>query len=189
MTDFDDIRPYNDTEIHEVLIRIINDDECLSLILRLRFPRLSCYLSFILKPLLRYFLARQIKNIYSVEAFQTHIGRYVKQMINSTTDGFTVGGLDQLDLSRAYLFMSNHRDITLDPAFTNYALHISGNDTVRIAIGDNLLSKPFATDLMRANKSFIVKRSLKGPREILKALKNYRLISVTLLKMIIKQFG
>jgi hypothetical protein len=45
-------------------------------------------------------------------------------------------------------------------------------DTLRIAIGDNLLSKPFASDLMRVNRSFIVKRSVVGRRDKLNALKN-----------------
>jgi len=59
----------------------------------------------------------------------------------------------------------------MDPAFTNYALHRQGRDTVRIAIGDNLLTKPWVSDLMRLNKSFIVKRSVSGPRELLAASK------------------
>ena len=67
--------------------------------------------------------------------------------------------------------MSNHRDIALDPAFLSYALYHNDHETVRIAIGDNLLSKPFAADLMRLNKSFIVKRSAKGPRAMLAAYK------------------
>jgi 1-acyl-sn-glycerol-3-phosphate acyltransferase len=94
------------------------------------------------------------------------------RMIESTTGGFTVSGLENLDPDRAYLFMSNHRDIAMDPAFTNYALHQSGRDTVRIAIGDNLLTTPWASDLMRLNKSFIVKRSVSGPRELLAASTN-----------------
>jgi glycerol-3-phosphate O-acyltransferase len=57
----------------------------------------------------------------------------------------------------------------MDPAFVNYALHHTGQGTCQIAIGDNLLKKPFVTDLMRLNKSFIVHRSLKG-REVLKSL-------------------
>jgi len=40
---------------------------------------------------------------------------------------------------------------------------------VQIATGDNLLKKPFVSDLMRLNKSFIVQRSLKG-RELLQGL-------------------
>ncbi len=59
----------------------------------------------------------------------------------------------------------------MDPAFTNYALHRDGRDTVRIAIGDNLLTKSWVSDLMRLNKSFIVKRSVSGPRELLAASK------------------
>ncbi len=58
----------------------------------------------------------------------------------------------------------------MDPALVNYGLHITGHRTVRIAIGDNLLKKPCATELMKLNKSFIVKRSAKGPREMMKAL-------------------
>jgi glycerol-3-phosphate O-acyltransferase len=95
-------------------------------------------------------------------------------MIDKTTTGFTVSGLDQLDPKKPCLFMSNHRDIALDPAFVNYALYHNGHDTVRIAIGDNLLTKPYVSDLMRLNKSFIVKRSEKAPRQM---LANYKLLS------------
>jgi 1-acyl-sn-glycerol-3-phosphate acyltransferase len=100
---------------------------------------------------------------------QMVIERYMDRMIESTTSGFSSSGLDQLDQGRAYLFMSNHRDIAMDPAFTNYALHREGRDTVRIAIGDNLLTKLWVSDLMGLNKSFIVKRSVSGPRELLAA--------------------
>ncbi|MBU2097966.1 MAG: hypothetical protein KKD00_04335, partial [Gammaproteobacteria bacterium] len=55
-------------------------------------------------------------------------------------------------------------------AFVNYMLYHAGFDTLYIAIGDNLLKRPFVTDLMRLNKSFIVKRALKG-RELLKSSK------------------
>ena len=55
----------------------------------------------------------------------------------------------------------------MDPAFVNWALYNGGFDTVRIAIGDNLVKKPFVGDLMRINKSFIVKRNVSGPREVL----------------------
>jgi len=98
------------------------------------------------------------------------------RMIERATGGFSVSGLERLDRTRPYLFMSNHRDIAMDPAFTNYALHRGGYETARIAIGDNLLTKPWVSDLMRLNKSFIVKRSVSGPRELLatsKTLANY----------------
>jgi 1-acyl-sn-glycerol-3-phosphate acyltransferase len=92
-------------------------------------------------------------------------------MIATTMTGFTVSGLEQLDKNTAYLFVGNHRDITLDPTFLNYSRYLSGGDTVRIAVGDNLLSKQFISHLIRINKSFIVKRSEKAPRKLFEALK------------------
>jgi len=103
-------------------------------------------------------------------------------MINDTTSALTHSGVDKLGKERANLFLSNHRDITLDPAFVNYTLYHSGQNTVRIAIGDNLLTKPYVSDLMRLNKSFIVKRSATGVRAVFAAFKKlsaYILLSIT----------
>jgi len=172
MTDFDDIRPYNDEEAVEAIQRIISDDECLSLIAMLKFPRLFALCSWLLKPLLRLSLRNKAKVIHSVDDFQDIVAGYLNKMLAKTTDGLTIRGFENVVSNQPCLFLSNHRDIALDPAVTNYALYNNGLKTVRIAIGDNLLSKPFASDLMRANKSFIVKRSLSGPRELLKSLKN-----------------
>ena len=57
----------------------------------------------------------------------------------------------------------------MDPAFTNHALFRAGHRTCAVAIGDNLLQERWVADLMRLNKSFIVKRNLRGPRELLAA--------------------
>jgi hypothetical protein len=91
-------------------------------------------------------------------------------MIQESTSDFTVSGLERLDPACPCLFIGNHRDIVLDPAFVNYALYSGGHDTVRIAIGDNLLTRDYVADLMRLNKSFIVRRSAKAPRQMLAAL-------------------
>jgi hypothetical protein len=101
---------------------------------------------------------------------QKVVGVYVQHMINSTTTKFTYSGLENLDPTQNYLFVSNHRDIAMDPSFVNWALYSEKFKTVRIAIGDNLLSKPYVSDLMRMNKSFIVKRSVTGVREMMKSL-------------------
>src|SRR5690606_8200955 len=77
-----------------------------------------------------------------------------------TTDGLTFDGLENLQKDKAYLFMSNHRDIVLDSALINYILNKEGFETARIAIGKNLLSKEWITHLVKLNKSFIVKRDL-----------------------------
>ena len=97
-------------------------------------------------------------------------GRYMRHMIAVSTSSFSVSGLEQLDASRAWLFIGNHRDIALDPAFINFALYSRSRQTARVAIGDNLLTRDYVSDLMRLNKSFIVRRSEKGPRQVFAAL-------------------
>ena len=76
-----------------------------------------------------------------------------------------------IDKNLRYTFVSNHRDIVLDSAFLDKLLIDNKFDTTcEIAIGDNLLSLPWVKDLVRVNKSFIVKRGL-SPRETLMASK------------------
>ena len=76
-----------------------------------------------------------------------------------------------VDVTKRYTFVSNHRDIVLDSALLDVLLYDAGfKTTCEIAIGDNLLSLPWVKDLVRLNKSFIVQRSL-APREMLLASK------------------
>jgi 1-acyl-sn-glycerol-3-phosphate acyltransferase len=171
MDEFADIRPYRDSEVREVLDRLLVDDELLNAVAALRMPRASRWFPKLLRPVISAILRRQFKRVVSVADFQQLVKSYMDSMIARSTSAFTVSGLENLSADKAYLFISNHRDIALDPAFVNYALHTNGMDTVRIAIGDNLLSKAFAADLMRINKSFIVQRSAKGPRQMLAAFK------------------
>lgn len=171
MTDpFADIRPYHDAEVRPVLDRLLLDPEFLENIAKLRLPQLTARFPGLVRPVVRWILRRELAGIDNVFALQTLVKKYMDRMIESSTDEFTTSGLVELG-AQPYLFMSNHRDIALDPAFVNYALYHNEHDTVRIAIGDNLLSKPFVADLMRVNKSFIVKRSAKGPRQMLAAYK------------------
>lgn len=165
-----EIRPYNDEEIPAAIERLIQDDEFISAILQHRFPQRSPWFKGLVKPFLRLYLKRKWRTLDSVEAIQLVVKRYLEDTLESTTDGVTYSGLDKLDRNSAYLFVSNHRDIAMDPALVNYGLFTNGHKTVRIAIGDNLLKKPCATELMKLNKSFIVKRSVKAPREMMKVL-------------------
>jgi 1-acyl-sn-glycerol-3-phosphate acyltransferase len=173
---FADIRPYRDDEVVAVLSRLLGNTEFLSALAAFRLGRFASFLPAVTRFVVRTMLARELRDVSDVRSMQLVIERYMRRMIETTTSGFSVSGLEQLDPAHSYLYMSNHRDITMDPAFTNYALHGSGFETARIAIGDNLLTKPWVSDLMRLNKSFIVKRSVNGPRELLaasKTLSNY----------------
>jgi len=169
---FADIRPYRDEEVATVLARLLDDPGLLGAIASLRLGRWARFAPGLLRPVVRYLLRREVRGVSDVRGMQLIIERYMDRMIESATGGFSVSGLERLDPVRPYLYMSNHRDIAMDPAFTNYALHRNNYETVRIAIGDNLLTKPWVSDLMRLNRSFIVKRSVSGPRELLAASKN-----------------
>jgi hypothetical protein len=174
MGEFDSIRPYADHEIPAVLTRLLADPAFLATLIRFRFPRLAGPFGWALKPLLAQRLRKVFGRIDSVEALQNKIEPYIDRTIEHATDGVTFSGVNELRPDRAYLFLANHRDIVMDPAFVNYAVFQSDLSTPRIAIGDNLLQRPFVSDLMRLNKSFIVHRSLSGRREKLAA---YQLLS------------
>ncbi len=164
-----EIRPYLDHEVAEVLVRLAQDPELLSALTRFRLPRLSQFMPRLSSTLASLAIRREVRGVASVYDFQMRLAGYMQRMIRTSTDEFQVKGLDTLDADTAYLFIGNHRDISLDPAFVNYSLYLAGRDTVRIAIGDNLLKKPCVTDLMRLNKSFIVPRSARGKRAMLAA--------------------
>lgn len=164
-----EIRPYHDDEVACVLARLAHEPELLDALTSYRLPRLSRVMPGLSRALASLAIRRQVRGVESVRGFQQRVAGYMERMIRTTTDAFETKGLDALDPGTAYLFIGNHRDISLDPAFVNYALYLAGRDTVRIAIGDNLLKKPYVTDLMRLNKSFIVPRSARGKRAMLAA--------------------
>jgi len=174
MDEFEAIRPYSDTEVPAVMARLFADREFLDILAHFRFPRLAGPMGWMLKPLIAQHLRREFASIHSVDTLQARIEMYLDRTIERATDGITYSGLDKLQHGCAYLFLANHRDIVMDPAFVNYALYQARMRTPRIAIGDNLLQRPFVSDLMRLNKSFIVRRSVTGRREKLAA---YQLLS------------
>jgi hypothetical protein len=171
MNEFDDIRPYNDTEVPAVIARLIANPEFIDLLLSRKVPLLAKLCPWFLRPFVRLGLRKLTRDMRTVNDLQVHMSEALVKVLDATTDGYSFGGLDNLDPDKAALYISNHRDIALDPALVCQGLFAAGKDSVRIAIGDNLLSKPFAADLMRVNRSFIVKRSATARREKLEALK------------------
>jgi len=169
MGEFDSIRPYADHEVPAVLARLLSDDTFLGTLTRFRFPRLAGPFGWLLKPLIAHLLRRETADIASVDALQARIEPYIDRTVERATDGISFSGIEHLKAGTPYLFLANHRDIVMDPAFVNYAVFHAGLPTPRIAIGDNLLQRPFVSDLMRLNKSFIVHRSITGRREKLAA--------------------
>jgi hypothetical protein len=172
MTQFDDIRPYHDAEVRPTIDRILADPELADAVARLKFPKLTQWFGWLIKPLVKRKLAEQLAGVNDVRGFQEVVERYMSGMLATATTALTISGLDDLEHHQSYLFISNHRDIAMDPAFVNWSLFHNDCNTLRIAIGDNLLTKAYVSDLMRLNKCFIVNRSAKAPREKFKAAKH-----------------
>ncbi|MFT5277045.1 MAG: 1-acyl-sn-glycerol-3-phosphate acyltransferase [Glaciecola sp.] len=171
MSKFDEIRPYDDTDLSTVLKTLVNNQEFIKTLVGFRFAKWPAFTKPILGFFIKRFVIKKITTIHSLRDFQRLVEPYMRRMIRKTTSGLSVTGLETLDLSKPCLFVSNHRDIALDPAFINWVLHENGQDTVRIAVGDNLLSESWIADLIRLNKCFVVQRSIEGRREKLAAAK------------------
>ncbi|MFK0570552.1 1-acyl-sn-glycerol-3-phosphate acyltransferase [Endozoicomonas sp.] len=172
MDAFDDIRPYHDHEVRPTLTRLLQNKDLLSVLAQHRHPDLTRQFPGIMIWLMAMILKYKTRHIHNVRDFQGIIEPYLTRVIKTTTHKVTFSGMKHLKNDKACLFLSNHRDIVLDPALVNYALYQNGMETCQIAIGDNLIKRPYVSDLMRLNKSFIVKRSLTGRREKLTAFQN-----------------
>ena len=167
--DFGEISSYSDDQVSSKIKELAVDKDFHNYLANLLFPELSKYFSTLLNLYIKRKFLDTFSTCDSIEEFQKCMAPLVSQMITKTTDGFSFSGEENLS-DKPTLFMGNHRDISLDPAFLNYLLYLKDRKTVRIAIGDNLLDGGFAETLMRLNKSFIVHREIKGIKETLKKL-------------------
>ena len=156
---FEDIRSYRDHEVKEVMGRLFSQ------------PMVSGLLNSMLPGVSEANFKAILSEVNTVLDFQDKImAPIIERNVLPTFTELSVSGLENLDKNNSYLFISNHRDIVLDSALMNYFLHKSGFSTAEIAIGDNLLKDQWIEDLVRLNKSFIVKRGL-DKYEILNASK------------------
>jgi len=164
VTEFEEIRPYSDDEVPAVLRRLGHDPSLLRDLSRFAAPSLSRWAPPLARAAVGRKLRRAFERIETVDSFQSALAVVFQRMIDDTTDGFTVSGMDRLEPDLSHLFISNHRDITLDSGFMNLALFRAGHPTTRMAIGDNLLRTGYAADVMRLNKGFVVHRGKRGAK-------------------------
>lgn len=148
-TEFDEIRPYHDEELPQVFEELIAD------------PAFRQVVGFVMPGIPFEAIAQQMRACKTKFAFQKAICYDIlKKLIKETTCGVTLDQSELADKTKAYTYISNHRDIILDSGFLSILLVDNGGDTVEIAIGDNLLIYPWIKKLVRINKSFIVQRGL-----------------------------
>jgi 1-acyl-sn-glycerol-3-phosphate acyltransferase len=157
---FDDIRPYTDKEVRAKIRLLVKDpifDEVLMHMFKVR-PKVQM-------------VKMQLRMVKTVRQLQgTFIYDLLRWIINKTSDGLKCKGIEKLAKDKAYLFISNHRDIILDSALMNYLIFEHGMNTTQIAIGDNLLLYEWIEHAVKLNRAFVVKRNLPA-RELVRSSK------------------
>ena len=170
MEDFEGIRPYEDEEVPGVLARLAKDADLQAVVARYLFSRATRLLPALGRLLGARLLRREAGRLRTVRDVQLFLSGHMGALIENTILNFSVSGVERLVAGTPYLFISTHRDIIMDTGLVNFAIHRAGHATSRIAIGDNLLGKAYAADLMRLNKSFVIERSVTGAKAVYRAL-------------------
>ncbi len=148
--DLEDIIPYNDEEAVQAL-RKVAQHPAVSAISKYLFPN---------EP--SGFLAGLLGNMHSIDEFQSVVmSTAIDWVLNTTTHCFSYDGIANLrDTDRRFLLLSNHRDIILDPAITQYVLNKNGLPMTEICVGSNLLSSKTLEYLLRSNRMIKVIRGI-----------------------------
>lgn len=161
---FKDIRPFRDNEVAEACKQLLCDSTFRTTVE-----------SFI-KPITWEQLVNNIEKCKSIDDFQQRIiYPLLSSQIKETTTDIKGENWENIQDGQSHAVISNHRDIVLDAAFLNMLLFSKDMPSTEIAIGDNLLIYPWITDLVRLNKSFIVRRgvSVRQMLEVSKHLSEY----------------
>jgi hypothetical protein len=155
--EFDDIRPYYDDEIAPVIDRLLG---------YVQFQKVIKYLF----PGEKHEQVEQMMRSFTSQRDFQHqlIKEFVFELLDRVSSIAECQGLENISKTNAYTYISNHRDIVLDAAILCSILADKGYETVEIAIGDNLILAEWIKDIVRLNKSLLIKRSLPG-RQMLDA--------------------
>ena len=155
---YSDIRPYNDNEIPAALERIVSDPAFIPAV-NFAFPDADMES-----------IAEVVRTCKTVDQMQERVMlSIIKRIIDATIDNFTASGIEAIKKDKGYLYISNHRDITLDSLLLQYTLFTHGLSTTATTLGDNLLRSQFIIDICRINRAVRVIRKTDeiSPREFL----------------------
>lgn len=155
--EFADIAPYNEENYYPKLVALTHE------------PGFEHAIRYIMPDIDYETFCRDIVAVKSQKEFQERVmGRFLEGLEKMSTAGITSDGVENVHPGGSYTFISNHRDIVLDSAFLNLVMLRNHLPVTQIAIGNNLLIMDWITDLVKINRSFIVKRDVQK-MEALKA--------------------
>ena len=151
MNEFDEIRPYHDHEVPEVMTQLIKE------------PLVFKLMNYLFPELTRENLIEMARKVKTIRDLQVIFSRgSITRISERTSEGITCSGFEHFSNDTPSLIISNHRDIILDSALLNVARINRGFDTVESGTGDNLMMSPVVAALMRLNRTFVIHRSLSG---------------------------
>ena len=149
LSEFSSISPYTDAEAAEALNKLA-DYPVVDIASQHFFPEESPD-----------FLKNILKSIKTIDEFQVLVmQKLVRWVIDHTSRNFSYDGISNIDPSKKFLALSNHRDIMLDPAITQLVLYSNGIPMTEIAVGDNLITNKTIEWLIRSNRMIKVVRGI-----------------------------
>ena len=129
--EFDEIRPYTPEELPQVFEELIAD------------PEFQGAMGHAFKGMPFENIAAAMRASKSNLEFQKAlVYPFMKGVIAKLSSGLTISYENRENMSKS-LCISNHRDIIMDSAFLCIAMVDTIGNTVEIAIGDNLLIRPW----------------------------------------------
>ena len=169
LEEFKEIEPYRGDDFTAALKRLKNSKALIKILRKAVFSKAPSIFNPILNLIIKLYMQYKLRGIKTSTDLQLIIIKNaVGAVVKKTISEITFSGVEKLDPKKHYLYISNHRDITLDPSLASFAMVENNMPIFEVAFGNNLLINDFVTDLIRSNKGFIVKRSL-PPREQLGA--------------------
>lgn len=145
--DFENLRPYYDSEAEEAMKRIAYE------------PNYHKAMAYLYPNMTEQEMIDKALSIKSPYEFQIGFMRQaIWTIVNNTSAGLTYSGIEKLDKNKTYLYIANHRDILLDSAILQIILDKENFSTSEITFGSNLMDSSFITDFGKMNRMFAVKR-------------------------------
>jgi len=156
--EFDDIRPYYDSEIPAAMERMASD------------PILIPAVKFIDRKIDVEAFKAQLRQIRTCDQFQAQIMLPLcSAIIDKTMDTFSYEGVENIDGSYGTLYISNHRDIVMDAYLHQIVLNQNHLKTCHITFGSNLMEPQFVVDFGLSNKMFRTDRKTSNVRSFLRS--------------------
>lgn len=159
--DFTKIKPYEEEQVHDALVRILSNPVFQKIIDYLYPKEIQGKLR---EDLLEVTTSLEFQMLFMYTGLKSVLEKTTPKGLHFENEHFINDG-------RAVSFVANHRDILLDSALLQKALVDIGLETSEISFGNNLIVNDFVNDFGRINRMFTVFRD-GSPRELLKNAKN-----------------